>query len=468
MGLLALLDLFRLHRKAFAGDNGASPDMESSMIRWLQRPWEWFKSFHNSIAYLPTLLATLYIILGVIAVIPRFNDVMSPDWLEALQFHESDTLRTLLATLIAGMISLMVFSFAMVMSILTQAGANFSYKLLHGLVAERHHQWVLGHYLGTILFSLILLTVPETTSTPSFWRSMAVHLGVLMVVHCLTLFIYFIHEASQSVQITAVTRRLTERTHLSLDRLQRRDASPHFTYRVPPSTRKATITLLAQRSGYIQGADFESLRKTAEESDIVVHLDFTLGTYVVTNMPLIRVETREQALTETQSGSICAALKYLEGESVEDHYIHGLTQLMEVAIKALSPGINDPGTARLCLHKLTELLGERLTFTPCNTCIDARGKTRVTWRVETLDSLLYRTLSPILYYGRDDLSICLAILDLLKTLSRLTDSPDVLALLQQHADKVVDQIAKHAHFQIDQTFIASRLGLGDHRLDLPA
>ena len=105
--------------------------------------------------------------------------------LNALTFKEHDTPRTLLAALVGGLISLMVFSFTMVMSVLTQAGAQFSHKLLLGLVTERHHQLVLGHYLGSLLFLLINLMVPNTGDSPTLWRSIAVYLGVLMMVNCL-------------------------------------------------------------------------------------------------------------------------------------------------------------------------------------------------------------------------------------------------------------------------------------------
>ncbi|MDH2372992.1 DUF2254 domain-containing protein [Cobetia sp. 3AK] len=454
------------------------------MNRWLQQPLMWLRTFTTSIAYLPSLLATLYILLGLISVLPSGlpepHELPASEMLNALTFKEHDTPRTLLAALVGGLISLMVFSFTMVMSVLTQAGAQFSHKLLLGLVTERHHQLVLGHYLGSLLFLLINLMVPNTGDSPTLWRSIAVYLGVLMMVNCLGMFIYFIHQASQSVQINAVARRLSGRTRVSLERLRERNRHDGFGERQITRDTSRCQLLRAKRRGYVQQVDFAALRQLAIDHDMIVHLDFALGAFIVSGMPLMRIEwpaglpegvsAGDELDEHHQAGLIKklrAALGYLDGESVDDLHEHGLTQLMEVAIKALSPGINDPGTARLCLHQLTELLSERMQLPLCNCCVDEEDHIRVSWEMESFDSLLYRSISPILHYGRDDLSICLALLSLLKTLSLLGSDNAQLALLQQHADKVVEAILAQAQFEVDRRFIEQGLKAGHHRLTLP-
>ncbi|WP_158774510.1 DUF2254 domain-containing protein [Cobetia sp. L2A1] len=455
------------------------------MTRWIRQPLMWLRAYTTSIAYLPSLLATLYITLGLLSVLPSglttASSLPGSDLLQALTFKEHDTPRTLLAALVGGLISLMVFSFTMVMSVLTQAGAQFSHKLLLGLVTERHHQLVLGHYLGSLLFLLINLMVPNEGDAPTLWRSLAVYLGVMMMVNCLGMFIYFIHQASQSVQINAVARRLAGRTRASLERLRKRNRGNGYSEREVTRNDDHCQLLRARRRGYVQQVDFAALRILATEHDMVVHLDFALGAFIVSGMPLMRIEwpnglpegfTAGDELDETQQAELInklrAALGYLDGESVDDLHEHGLTQLMEVAIKALSPGINDPGTARLCLHQLTELLGERMLLPSCNCCVDDQKRVRVSWAMESFDSLLYRSISPILHYGRDDLSICLALLELLKTLSLLGAEPGHIALLQQHADKVVDAILPQADFEIDRRFIELSLKAGHHQLSLPS
>ncbi|MBZ9557649.1 MULTISPECIES: DUF2254 domain-containing protein [Modicisalibacter] len=435
------------------------------MHAMLTGPFRLFMRFRQSIAYLPSQLALIYLVLGVIAVGPRVPEAALPEALEWLGFKEPETARALLSTLIAGMISMMVFSFSMVMTVLSQAGGNFSHKLVFGLITERHHQRVLGHYLGTILFILILLMVPFKGETPSLWRSMGTYLGVAMVIHCLALFVYFIHNASQSVQINAILQGLHQATRHSLQRLETLQERSHWQYRerLPVATHGHWIQ--ARQSGYIQNADLEALAKLADRHGACIHLNFTFGDYTVEAFPLFRIDIAQPS--EAFDEAVLGELVYVQGESVKDLYINGLTQLMEIAIKALSPGINDPGTARLCLHQLTELLCRRLKLVPCNTLTNAEGRALVTWEIESFDSLLYRLFSPILHYGRDDVSICLALLKALKTLSLFAEDKEHAAI-QAHADRVVLALETAAKDALDRHFITTRLQAGDHRLVLPA
>lgn len=432
-------------------------------LRWLLQR---VLSFRQSIAFLPSLLALLYLVLGLLAVLPLGERLPLPGFLAGARFTEIETPRTLLSTLIAAMISLAVFSFSMVMSVLTQAGGNFSHKLVFGLITERHHQRVLGHYLGTILFILLLLMVPVSGEVPSTWRSLSTYLGAAMVIHCLGLFVYFIHNASQAVQINAVNRGLHQATRKSLAQLEARQQRPGWCHR--PSPRPVAShwpSIRARRSGYIQNADIEALGRLAIEADVVVHLNFGFGDYTVEGFPLFTIEATEEP-DERFSASALGLLVYVEGEVAEDLYINGMTQLMEVAVKALSPGINDPGTARLCLHQLTELLCRRLQFHPCNTLTDGEGRQRVTWQAERFDSLLYRLVNPILHYGKDDVSIGLALLKALKTLSLFAEEAD-LATIQRHAERVIETLARRNTHTLDRQFIGDRLSSGKHRLRLP-
>ncbi|WP_043530069.1 DUF2254 domain-containing protein [Litchfieldella xinjiangensis] len=420
-------------------------------------------NFRNSIAYLTSIIILAYVILGLIAV--SVEPPSLPDALNVIRFDQPGTARTLLSTLIAGMISLVVFSFSMVMSVLTQAGSNFSNKLVFGLMTEKKHQHVLGHYLGTILYILILLLVPAASDTPDTWRSLAVYLGAAMVINSLGLFVFFIHSASQSVQINAITQDLLESTRQALKKLKRRQEDSAYIcghqtidpYRCHP--------VFSRYSGYIQSAELKKLAKLAKKKNIAIHFNFSFGVFVVKHFPIIHIESSEPPSNEILD-EIQSSLKYVEGESTEDHYVNGLTQLMEVAIKALSPGINDPGTARLCVHQITELFSQRLTMTPSNMIVDSDGKCLVSWHEEALESLMFRVFNPILHYGGDDLSICLSLLSALKTLSNFAEPPE-LETIQRHADRIIQRLAQDYTDPLEVDFVEARLSEGVHRLSLP-
>ncbi|WP_416137719.1 DUF2254 domain-containing protein [Halomonas sp. HK25] len=440
------------------------------MIVLFNTPLQVAKAFRQSIAYLPSLLSLAYFLVGLLAVVPQEGPSAMPGWLVSVRFDDTDTLRTLLSTLIAGMISLVVFSFSMVMSVLSQAGGQFSHKLVFGLVTERHHQWVLGNYLGTILFILMLLMVPENGDTPGTWRSLAAYLGTAMVIHCLALFVYFIHKTSQTVQVNSVVAGLHLATSHSLAELIHRQQSPRFTRVSAPnpsavSRSQALHEIRSRRTGFIQNADYAKLANLATGIDGVIYLNFSPGDFTLDDFPLLYIDAPTEPDHDWAEEAL-AHLTYGEGESIEDIHVHGLTQLMEMAVKSLSPGINDPGTARLCINQLTDLLRLRMDFAPCNAMLDDQEQLRVTWPAESFESLLYRVLTPILHYGRDDVTIGLSLLKAVKSLSLYAQDAD-RQLLQTYADRIIATLADAAIHPLDRDFISARLNSGEHHLTLP-
>lgn len=431
------------------------------------RPAQLLRSFYNSIAYLPSLLALAYALLGLLALLPPLHDDELPRLVTQLSLTSPDSARSLLAALLGGMISLMVFSFTMVMSVLSQAGGNFSHKLVFGLVSERHHQWVLGHYLGTILYVLLLLTVPNVSEGQETWRSMAIYLACAMVIHCLGLFVYFIHTVSRSVQIDSVVRDLHVTTRDSMVRQRQREAAPQWRY-LPTSMPVigSSHAICADQAGYLQGVDLETLASLAERLDGVIHLRFRFGDHVVENQPILVLEADEKP-DEGWGEQARHALVYMDGESIEKCFSHGMSQLTEIAVKALSPGINDPGTAILCLHRLTDLLCRYLQWQPANTLVDGEGCRRVSWPLERFHSLLHRLLAPILHYGKQDQRVLLELLGATRTLSLFADS-ESLDALQSMAGRILSALENVCHHPMDRQFIGERLNHGEHRLVLPA
>lgn len=107
--------------------------------------------------------------------------------------------RLILGTLVASTISLMVFSFSMVMVVLNQASSNLSPRLLPGLITVKDNQVVLGFYLGTVCYCLMLILNihpnAETARIPAF----GILIGMCLGLSCLGFFTYFIHWISQAI-----------------------------------------------------------------------------------------------------------------------------------------------------------------------------------------------------------------------------------------------------------------------------
>ena len=138
--------------------------------------------------------------------------------LPILVVDNGDTAMTILSALISGLISVVVFSFSMVMLLLSQASSNYSPRLLPGLISDKRHQVILGIYLATILYNIFILFSIQPTGDKYQIPGFSVLIGILATVVCLYAFIYFIHNISQSIQISNILQGIfdTAKSRLSL------------------------------------------------------------------------------------------------------------------------------------------------------------------------------------------------------------------------------------------------------------
>ena len=117
-----------------------------------------FKEIHNKIAFYPTLFAIAGFLLSFLMIILENRGISKylVEEMPGLVVNSGDTALTILSACITGLISMMVFSFSMVMVLLNQASNNYSPRLLPGLISDKNHQIILGIYLATILYCIFI------------------------------------------------------------------------------------------------------------------------------------------------------------------------------------------------------------------------------------------------------------------------------------------------------------------------
>ena len=173
-----------------------------------------FQTIKGKIAFYPSLISLFGILLAFVMIyleqkqISAYLMKVAP----SLVINNLDTAQILLSTLISGLISLVVFSFSMVMVLLNQASSNFSPRVLPGIISNQKHQVVLGIYIATILYMIFILVSIEPTGSSYQTPGFAVLIGIILTVVCLGSFIYFIHHISQSIQVGNILTSIHERT----------------------------------------------------------------------------------------------------------------------------------------------------------------------------------------------------------------------------------------------------------------
>ncbi|WP_299670113.1 DUF2254 domain-containing protein [uncultured Polaribacter sp.] len=334
------------------------------------------------------------------------------DFLPELVINNIETARNILTTFIAGLISIMVFSFSMVMILLNQASSNFSPRLLPGLISNRKHQIILGIYIATILYCIFILVFIEPTGNKYQLPGFSVLLSIIFMVFSLGAFIYFIHSISQEIQIDFIMNRITNVAKNKINTLLKLEEERDFNF---PDTSNWHV-FKSKETGYFQDISIKILKEIATKNSCKIEIVSKKGTLCYENEMLFKTEKK---LDDEIVEKIFNAFDFSKDEFIDDNYLIAFKHLKEIALKAMSPGINDPGTAMNAidyLHKLFKLRirkEEKDYIYVDDTCM-------ILLNIIPFEDLLYTVMASLRTYCKHDVILVKKMLLFLKDLKKKT------------------------------------------------
>lgn len=399
----------------------------------VKKIYKWFRQHYfnvvNSIAFYPVIIASGFLLLSVLLLQLDLSEtgqniVSNISW---LQLNDSDTARTMVATIAGGILSLAVFSFSMVMILLNQSAVNMSNRILDSMIGNRYHQVILGTYIGTIVYALFLLSTIRDIDSYRQIPSLSVFFLIALTIVDIFLFIYFLHYITQSVKFETIINRLHKNTYKSL--------LDNYTKEHPDRDGDKTFTddkLYTKKSGYLYSIGKNSLLDYCKQEDIKIAFIAPFGTYFLEGSPYATVANKEGKLTEEQVKRLHQLIDISNNQiKVEQDPYLGCKHLAEVAIKALSPGINDPGTAIQSLNAIGDILAYRINNHPEERLLDDEDNERIYLIDYCFEDYISISLWPIWDYGKDDRMTCKHMKDILRQLHALSQRDSDLQAIEK-------------------------------------
>ena len=381
--------------------------MAGSFFKWIRK---YYNIFIHSIGFLPAALGLLFLLIAIgtmeldavgwgIELNERFK------W---LTLEDAETARTIVSTVATSIISLTVFSFSMVMVLMNQAASQMSNRMLDNIIGDKTQKLILSFYVGTIVYSLFLLINISESENQTLVPAISVYFLLLLTITDIFLFIYFLHYITQSFRYEQLIQRIHMRATDTLEGLDRNTNAA-----IATGNETGGKEILSQESGYYQGFDEKRLLSFTEAHGLVIRFLHPVGTYILKGTPFLAItgNVEEQDLKK-----ILLEIDFYYGQEIDKNAYYGFFHLTEVAVKALSPGINDPGTAVLCIHALTDLFS-RIIQQPITAEIkDGQGKTRIVTRQFSVEELFDRSVLPVWDYGKNDRTVKQALIRMLNQL----------------------------------------------------
>ncbi|MBA1278615.1 DUF2254 domain-containing protein [Stutzerimonas stutzeri] len=361
---------------------------------------------NESIALYPVLIPALYVVAAVLVfafestyAAATLRDELPPGLVDV------DNGREILGTLITGIVSLTVFSFSMVMVVLNGAAARLSPRVLPGLVSDRRNQVILGVYLGSIVYYLLLIS-SINTNDPESVPVLGLLLAVLFGISCMALFIVFIRSVSQSIQVDWILGQLYNGALKNLDKRKRRIAQ---VAEIPNAD--DWWCLPAAHSGYLREVNERRLGKLLRQRGLIAMIQVEPGFFLIDGHPLIKFSG---PLSSEDAGEASDCFDFHDNEFASANVSYGMRQISEIAVKAISPAINDPGTAMRATNLIGVLLKQLGGVRPYDVgCFDD-GQPRLFYPQVGMRRLLQTVVGPIRVYGGHDPQVLFTLLQCLK------------------------------------------------------
>lgn len=281
--------------------------------------------------------------------------------------------RSLLAAVAGSMITVAGTVFSITLVALSLASSQYSSRVLRNFMRDRTNQAVLGVFVGIFAYSLVVLRSIHGDADEAFVPSVAVLLGLLLGFGGIGVLVFFIHHIAQSIQAAQIIEAVRNETCRGIDRLfpQREHGTADRNAR-PPGTHWHEARR-ADAAGYLQVVEFERLCDLARAHDVRLKVHVRIGDYI---LPGDRLFSTCPAPPDGFGDALADGFTIGRQRTLEQDIGFGIRQLVDVALRALSPGINDTTTATMCVDGLTAILAH---LAPRDLRFEGCDRDDVTW-----------------------------------------------------------------------------------------
>jgi uncharacterized membrane protein len=313
--------------------------------------------------FLPALSAIAGLLAGIGVV--AADTYIGTDWLgrfDTLHGSRPEGARAMLSAIAGSTITVAGVVFSITLAAVTYASGQHGPRLLTNFARDRGNQLTLGVFVGTYVYCLIVLrtirSASEENLAPAFVPHLAVYGALILALASIGVLIYFFHHVTESIHINKVIARIGRQLIETLRR-QVQDGADSIDEEKEAgvTTRMNKSSVTAKCAGYIASIDLSTLTKLAEHHDGVVSLHCRAGDFVHNASVLLDFASDQKFTQETKSKLQDAVTIGDQKTDLQDLRF-GFDELTEIAIRALSPGINDPFTAIACVDWLSAALLE--------------------------------------------------------------------------------------------------------------
>ena len=383
------------------------------------------------------------------------------DWTETIPFiyaNQPDGARALLATVAGSMITVTGITFSLTLLAVSHATSQFGPRLLTNFMRDRGNQLTLGTFIATFLYCLMVLRTvrsaeeshgagePTNDLLGAFVPHVSIFTAILLTVASVWVLIYFIHHIPESIRLSNVVADVGSELNAAITNLfpemiagpqpKTQDTDPRLL--LPDHFEELAVRIPSEGDGYVQAVDEDGLLRFAIEQDVVLKMAAIPGSFVSRGQPLLLVSSAAEITDEVRSDlQFMFALGAHRTSTQNALFL--VDQLMEVAARALSPGVNDPITAKTCIDWLQSALirlsnrGDPESFR-----FDEHEHLRLIATPATFRDFCSNTFDQLRPYVAPDRNVAIHMMQMIVNVFESTNDVQHKKLLRKHADELLE------------------------------
>ncbi|MAY74866.1 MAG: hypothetical protein CMJ31_09180 [Phycisphaerae bacterium] len=400
--------------------------------------------FRTSLWFLPAIMVSGA--LGLAAATPFIEGLMPDAWADRIVLvfsGRADGARAVLTTIATATIGVAGVLFSMTIVSLQLASSQFGPRLLRTFLRDRSNQLVLGTFLGTFLYCIVVLPSFDTSDDSQSGPNIAVTIAALLAMASLAMLVYFIDHVAQSIHVDAVINSVSEELGSVIDELYPENIGGDQDEPVAQGHEALLhdgelINVLSEKSGYIRFLNGDQVLKCAKQHNLFVRIELVPGAFVMHGECLATVWARTSVPAAVTDALKSAFVLGAHRTALQD-ILFAFEQISEVAMRAMSPGINDPTTAVHCVDRIgsgiTRLVGRDI---PSKWRLDSEGVVRIETESVALPAILESTVIAVSRTAGVHLPVWLRLLDVLRIAARRAMRPGDSEILRACASRLAE------------------------------
>jgi uncharacterized membrane protein len=414
----------------------------------------------SSYWFLPAVMSLMAVALSTLMLLldRRYADRVPADawWLYG---GGDEGARVVLSAIVTSMISVTSVVFSITIVALTLAAGQFGSRVLRNFMRDRGNQFTLGTFIATFVYAMLVLRSVRGLDDGEFVPPFAMSMGILLVFVSVGVLIYFIHHVASSIQADSVVRSIAVETEDAIDRLfpgsigeedpksgRPEDGRPEDGRPSEGTPQAASLPtrfdaeakrVRAPRGDQLQVIDEDGLMDLAVEHDLVIRLRARPGDFVVHD-GLIAEIWKEGDLEPGLLKDIRDVFVFGQSRSLQQDAEFGILQLVEVAVRALSTGINDPFTAMNCVDRISSLLCRLAGRAfPGAHRFDDEGRLRVVADTSSFVGFVDSGFNQIRQNAQGSMAVLIRMLEALESIGAQVRTQEQRQVLERHANLVL-------------------------------